>query len=244
MYQARTYRNWIHDRNLASYSIIIKETDLYIRTSSDLRDKAFNSASKFRNQIENYIQLFPDFAKSFKPVFVGNGSPQIIKDMAEAAELFNVGPMAAIAGAIAESVGKELLESSEEVIIENGGDIFVSSKKNRTIAIYAGSSPLNGKYGIDISAEDTPLGICTSSGTVGHSFSFGKADAVVIVAGSTLIADAAATAICNMVKNKSDISKALNYAKNTSMLKGAVIVKDKDMGVWGELRLCEISRCE
>ncbi len=240
MYQARTYRNWINDRNLASYSVIIKETDLYIRTSYNLKDKAFNSAGKFRNQIESYIQLFPDFATSFKPVFVDSESPQIIKDMADASGKFNVGPMATIAGAISEYVGKDLLAFSEEVIIENGGDIFISSKKNRIVAIYAGNSALNGKYGVDISAEDTPLGICTSSGTVGHSFSYGKADAVVILASSASIADAAATSICNMLKTKNDISKALDYAKSTRLLKGAVIIIDNEMGVWGDLKLCEL----
>lgn len=240
MYQERTYRNWIQDKDLYSYSVIIKETDLYIRTSCNLNDKAFNSASKFRNEIENYIKLYPDFSTSFKPLPIEIKSPDIIKDMAEAAEIFDVGPMASIAGAISEYVGKDLLAFSEEVIIENGGDIFISSKTNRTVAIYAGNSALNGKYGIDISEEDCPLGICTSSGTVGHSFSYGKADAVVILAGSATIADAAATSICNMVKTKNDINKALYYAKSTRLLKGAVIIIDNEMGVWGDLKLCEL----
>ena len=201
MYQERTYRNWIQDKDLYSYSVIIKETDLYIRTSCNLNDKAFNSASKFRNEIENYIKLYPDFSTSFKPLPIDIKSPDIIKDMAEAAEIFDVGPMASIAGAISEYVGKDLLAFSEEVIIENGGDIFISSKTNRTVAIYAGNSALNGKYGIDI-GRGLPTGYLYF---IRHSralIQLRKRDAVVILAGSATIADAAATSICNMVKTK------------------------------------------
>ena len=148
--------------------------------------------------------------------------------------------MAAVAGAISEMVGAELLNYSEEVIIENGGDIFISSKRDRIVAIYAGNSPLSEKYGVEINAADTPMGVCTSSGTVGHSFSFGKADAAVIIASSATLADAAATAIGNMVTTREDIDKALDYARSSSLLKGVIIIKDDSMGVWGNIRLCEI----
>ena len=229
---------------MVSYGVIVKETDLYIRTSCNLKDNAISSVGKYRKQIEGYIELHPEFAKSFKPLTTDTNSPAIIKDMIKASEKFDVGPMAAVAGAIAESVGKDLLKFSDEVIIENGGDIFISSKKNRIIAIYAGSSPLSGKYGIEIKAEDTPLGICTSSGTVGHSFSFGKADAAVIIADSTSIADAAATAVCNMVTTGDDINQAIDYAKSSGLLKGAIIIKDDSMGVWGDIQLCELPQNE
>jgi hypothetical protein len=241
MYQPRTYRNWVQDKDLVSYSVIVRETDLYIRTSSDLRDKALSFVRKYRKQVEEYILLYPQFVVSLQPLTINGNCPAIIKDMAEAARKFEVGPMAAVAGAIAQYVGNDLMQFSDEVIIENGGDIFIAGKKNRTVAIYAGNSSLSGKYGIEIPAEDTPLGICTSSGTVGHSFSFGKADAAVILADSAVLADAAATSICNMVITKDDISKAIDYARSTGLLKGLVIIKDDSMGVWGEIKLCELS---
>ncbi|MDD4923448.1 MAG: UPF0280 family protein [Dehalococcoidales bacterium] len=244
MYQPRIYRNWVQDKELVSYSVIVEETDLYIRTSCNLKGKAISSVCKYRKQIESYIELHPEFAESFKPLVITGSCPHIIKEMIAASEKFDVGPMAAVAGAIAEFVGKDLLSFSHEVIIENGGDIFISSKKNRTIAIYAGNSSLSGKYGIEIEANDTPLGICTSSGTVGHSFSFGKADAAVITADSASIADAAATAICNMVTTKDDIDKAIVYAKRSGLLKGVIIIKDEAMGVWGNIKLCELSQNE
>ncbi|MFA5629193.1 MAG: UPF0280 family protein [Dehalococcoidales bacterium] len=240
MYQPKTYRDWVQDKDLFSYNIVIKETDLYIRSSADLKAKALNITAKFRKELENHIKLCPEFANSLKPLKSNDSYPQIVRDMIEASAKFDVGPMAAVAGAISDYVGKELLQLTEEVIIENGGDIFLSSQKKRAVGIYAGDSPLSGVYGIEIMPQNTPLGICTSSGTVGHAFSFGKADAAVIVADSATIADAAATAVCNMVKTIGDINKALEYAKSSGLLKGAVIIKDNEMGVWGDLELCEI----
>jgi uncharacterized protein len=166
-------------------------------------------------------------------------APRIIKDMIEAGQKANVGPMASVAGAVAEFVGKELLEFSPEVIIENGGDIFMKVNSRKVVGIYAGESPLTGKIGLEINPQETPLGICTSSGTVGHSLSFGAADAVVIVAESAVLADAAATALCNMVKKPADINPAIEAGHNISGLKGIVIIMGGDIGVWGSIKLCE-----
>jgi ApbE superfamily uncharacterized protein (UPF0280 family) len=158
--------------------------------------------------------------------------------MEEAAEKVNVGPMATVAGAFAEFVGKDLLKFSSEIIVENGGDIFLKTAKSRLVGVYAGeNSPLTGKIALKIEPADTPLGICTSSGTVGHSLSFGKSDAVVVLAPSAALADAAATAIGNIVKAETDIEIALEFARGVSGLVGvAVIINDK-MGVWGKVNL-------
>jgi len=140
-------------------------------------------------------------------------------------------------GAIAEFVGRELLEFSPEIIVENGGDIFVKSLRQRTIGIYAGGSPLTGRLGLQIEPEDTPLGICTSSGTVGHSLSFGRADAAIVLADSATLADAAATAIGNRVSEPADIEKAIEFARGIGQLRGVVIIKGENLGVWGEVKL-------
>ena len=108
--------------------------------------------------------------------------------------------MASVAGAMAEAFQETSLESSTEVIVENGGDIYLATSRERVIGIYAGTSPLSIKLGIAISPEDSPLGICTSSGTVGPSLSFGKADAVCVLSKSAALADAAATAVGNVVR--------------------------------------------
>ncbi|MCK5428774.1 MAG: UPF0280 family protein, partial [Anaerolineales bacterium] len=145
----------------------------------------------------------------------------------------------AVAGAIAEYVGKELLDYSNEVIVENGGDLFLKVDTKRQVGIYAGDSALSGKLAIEVWPEETPMGMCTSSGTVGHSLSYGKADAVIAVSRSTALADAAATAIGNIMKNVRDINKAIDFAMSVDGLDGIVVIKGSDMGIWGKVRLSE-----
>ena len=145
--------------------------------------------------------------------------------------------MAAVAGAIAEHIGRELSDFSEEVIVENGGDLFIKSLKERKVAIYAGKSPLSEKIALTVKAEDTPLGICTSSGTVGHSLSMGRADAAVVVSKSVALADAVATATGNIVKRAGDIQKGLDYACSISGVLGTVVIKGDKMGIRGEIEI-------
>jgi hypothetical protein len=157
--------------------------------------------------------------------------------MAEAARKAKVGPMAAVAGAIAKFVGLELLAFSEEVIVENGGDIFLKIKQNRKVGIYAGTSPFSEKIALEVAAREKPFSVCTSSGTVGHSFSFGKADAVVVIAENASLADAAATAIGNVVKEISDIEQGLKVAKTIRGLDGVLIIKGDHLGALGKVKL-------
>jgi len=237
MYQPRTYRHWVKGDDLVDFRVAVKETDLYLRAASDLHRKAHWLVLKYRDGIEKYIARHPDFLASLEPVEVEAEAPKIVRAMADAANLCGVGPMAAVAGAVAEFVGKELLEFSPETIVENGGDIYLKSLRRRTIGVFAGGSPLTGKLGLQIEPGDTPLGICTSSGTVGHSLSFGKADAVIVLAGSATLADAAATAIGNRVSDITDIEKGIEFAQGIGQLKGVVIIKDDRLGVWGEVKL-------
>jgi uncharacterized protein len=240
-FQPKTYRHCIDGKDLAAFMVKEKETDLYIRAISNLQSKAQRIVLKYREQLERYIARNPDFQTSLKPLPTPADAPRIVKEMIEAGQKANVGPMAAVAGAIAEYVGKELLEFSPEIIIENGGDIFLKINTKKVVGIYAGESPLSGKIGLEIAPQETPLGVCTSSGTVGHSLSFGAADAVVIVAESAILADAAATAVCNMVKKPTDINPAIESGRKISGLKGIVIIAGGDIGVWGAIKLCETS---
>lgn len=239
--EPRTYRHWIEGKDLIPFNVTVKETDLYIRASSNLTRKAHKLVLKYRQQLENYIEQHPTFLTSLEPLPTPREAPHIVKQMTEAAQKTGVGPMASVAGAIAEHVGKELLAFSPEIIVENGGDIYLKSLTRRTVGIFAGKSPLTGKIGLEINARDTPLGICTSSGTVGHSLSYGTADAVVALSESATLADAAATAIGNLVSQPGDITSAIEFGKSISGLKGLIIIKDANMGVWGEVKLCETS---
>lgn len=240
MYEERKYRDWNKNDDLVGFQALVKETDLLIKAERDLSLEAIDSINDIRDEIEGHIAKDPNFQTTLEPYIVNGKSPVIIKEMSKASAQVGVGPFAAVAGAISEYVGKELLKYSQDVIIENGGDVFVKSSKDRIIGIYAGKSRLNKQIGLEIQAKDTPLGICTSAGTVGHSLSFGKADAVTVLSKLTLLADAAATAIGNIIQTKEDISKGISFAKKIKGILGVVIVKDDKLGVWGEVKICKI----
>ena len=158
--------------------------------------------------------------------------------MAAAAARFGVGPMAAVAGAVAAAVGDELARRFGDVIIENGGDVFVSSSRPVTFGFYAGPhSPFSGKLRFGVTGMGERFGVCTSSGTVGHSLSFGKADAVTIVGASAVDADAAATAIANRVQTRDDIDRAIEEAQKFKEIKGIIAAKDDRLGLWGAVTM-------
>ncbi|MBN1862729.1 MAG: UPF0280 family protein [Dehalococcoidales bacterium] len=241
MYQPRSYRHWIRDTDLVTFNVVVGETDLYLSAETNLKRKALRLVKKYRDTLEGYIERHPAFRDSLEALPVDEAAPHIVKAMMVAAARAGVGPMAAVAGAIAEFVGRELLAFSPEVIVENGGDIYLKSPKKRVVGIYAGDSPLTGQIGLEIEGAATPLGICTSSGTVGHSLSHGRADAVIALAGSAALADAAATAIGNLVKRPDDIAGGLERARGIEELKGVVIIVGGDIGFSGEVKLCRTS---
>lgn len=237
MYEPRTYRQWIKNQDLVPFNVIVKETDLHIQASTNLKEKALKSVLKYRDMLERYIDRHPSFLTSLEPITVANDAPQIAKLMSESTNKVGVGPMASVAGALSEFVGYELLSFSPEIIVENGGDIFLKSSIKRLIGIYAGKSPLTGKIGMEINESDAPLGICCSSGTVGHSLSYGKADAVIALSRSAILADAAATAIGNLILNSGDIPAGIEFAQGIDELLGVVIIKDDKMGLWGKVKI-------
>ncbi len=220
-------------------SIAVKETDVYI-----LADKPIDThwvkerINIYRGQIETYIQKDRRFLTSLKPVAVELSAPLIVKEMSRAAAKANVGPMAAVAGAVAEFLGKDFLRKGyKEVIVENGGDIFLKITKPRRIGIYAGKSRFSRRIYLNIKPLDTPLGICASSGTIGHSLSFGLADSVVIIAKNACLADAVATAAANLVTSKKDMEKAIQFCRSTRRILGAVVVFRNNLCAWGKVEL-------
>jgi ApbE superfamily uncharacterized protein (UPF0280 family) len=236
-YQERFYRELTKDSDLIGQEVIVKETDLFIFAERDIKGIAEEIVKKYRTKIEDYIKHKPEFMTSLEPIGQDPEAADIIKEMIRTTKLAGVGPMASVAGAIAEFIGNELLGYSKQIIVENGGDIFIKSDKARTIAVYAGDSPLSNKIFIKINPKDTPIGVCTSSGTVGHSLSFGKADACVIIAKSAILADAVATATCNRIKEKKDIAPSLEFAISIKGVKGAVAILGKDLGSIGDIEL-------
>lgn len=237
----RKYRQHILDTHLVTYPVRVRETDVLVSTITRLDELTREQILFYRGQIESYIQQNPEFMHTLAPWNLTGPAPGIIRDMSTAAGLAGVGPMAAVAGAIAAAVGTDLLGYSDEVIIENGGDVFIKTQKPVIAAIFAGKSPLSMKIGVRIDSVSGPVGLCTSSGTVGHSLSFGKADAVCVLSGSCALADAAATAIGNHVKTPGDIQNAIAFGQSIPGISGILIVVKMQMGIWGKLELIPIT---
>lgn len=235
--QKRTYRNLVLKDNLVDFRVTVKETDLFVQALKPLEDITRELILENRGYIENYIKRYPEFARTMKPWRVAGPEAMIVNDMALAGEKAGVGPMAAVAGAIAEHVGIGLLEHSDEVVVENGGDVFLKLDHPVTIGIFAGGSPLNMRMGISVEPEKQPVSVCTSSGTVGHSLSLGKADAVCVVSNSCSLADAVATSIGNRVISKTDIQEAIDFGKNIDGIQGIVVIIGDDVGIWGDLKI-------
>jgi hypothetical protein len=237
LYEERTYRNRIYKENLESYSVVIGESDLFISSNINLAEEAEKSLINHRTHLENYIKKTPRFLTSMLPLPPDNLAPAIARDMLEKSALCGVGPMAGVAGAVAQFVGQNLLDFAETLIIENGGDIFVKAKNDLTVSVFAGESPLSYKVNFNVKAEKTPLGVCTSSATVGPSVSFGKADAVCVISQSATLADAAASAIGNKVKSKNDIKNALDFGMKIKGVEGIIIIIGNEMGAIGDVTL-------
>ncbi len=234
-YTNRFYRRWQNPRDLIAYRVRYFETDLQIYSRKNLSEKASLLVKKYRNQIEKTIRKYPQFLKSLDPVRIPIRY-RIIEEMIQKSSLAGVGPMAGVAGAIAEFVGKNLLQFTDELIIENGGDIFIKTLKERTLLVYAGEeSPFKDKIRIRIKPGDKPFGICTSSKKIGHSLSFGNTDAVVVIAQSAITADAFATALGNIVKTQDDIEKAVGHAQSCSEISGGLILIGDKIAAFGEI---------
>jgi hypothetical protein len=240
MFQPRFYRQKQLASGLVTEEVTFKESDLWIACRHPLKELAYRKLVEVRKALEEFIERFPVFQKSLKPIEIPENAPEIAKRMASAAQKAGVGPMAAVAGAIAQAVGETLLNKSSEVIVENGGDIYLKITQPRTIAIYAGESPFSQRIGLKLLPSSTPLGVCTSSGSVGHSFSFGQADAVVVLSQDTALADAAATATANLIHSENDVKKAVEWSKNIPFVKGVVAIKGKKMAAWGEIELTSL----
>jgi ApbE superfamily uncharacterized protein (UPF0280 family) len=236
--QRRFYRQWIKPGDLIKTHIAVEETDLLI-LSKRRPDLKFIRERIYclRQDIKDYIARDRRFAVSLKPINVELNAPAVIRLMAEAGRACNVGPLAAVAGSIAQLLSQDLTERGYgELIIENGGDIFLArQKKDRIISIFAGKTKFSGKLNLLIKPARTPCGVCTSSATIGHSLSFGNADSVVILAKQAALADSLATATCNLVKSRHDLKRAINFAKKFSGVFGVVIILKDNLASWGQI---------
>ncbi|MFP4496858.1 MAG: UPF0280 family protein [Vulcanimicrobiota bacterium] len=234
----RFYRRQFRTENAFSFKIEQEESDLFLVCDSELKEPISRELSVLRNQLKSYIKKNPLFQTSLSPIDVEINAPLLIQNMALAARTYNVGPMAAVAGSIAQSLGDSFKSQCNKLIIENGGDIFIKTREPVTFSVYAGPvSPFTGKLKFRFPPQPDGMGICTSSAKIGHSLSFGNADALVAIASTADVADAAATSLANKIKNKEDITRIIEEEKNRQILKALIIVLDENMGIWGDIEL-------
>jgi ApbE superfamily uncharacterized protein (UPF0280 family) len=239
--QERTYRSVVTPGALAGYRVRVRETDLQVYSPTAMPDLVRETVLEVRAHLEGYIQRHPAFLTTLTPWEGRAPAPPLVQTMIRAGRQAGVGPMAAVAGAVAQAAGRALLEHGPQAIVENGGDIFLRTSGPALIALHAGKSPLNLKIGLRLDTRSAPAGVCTSSGTVGHSLSLGRADAVCVVSPDAALADAAATALGNRVRRAADIDAALAHGRRIPGVEGLVIICGTRIGAWGRVELVPLA---
>jgi hypothetical protein len=240
----RFYRKGMGADRFNSFQLIHQESDIWFGLSpaaklESIKKFASKEIKALRKKIDTYINNNPIFPKTLEPIEFDHSAPGIIKKMMFAAKKAGTGPMATIAGTFSEYIGEKIIKHfrPEELILENGGDNYLVINKPILTSIYAGNSPLSDKVALRILPEHSPLGICTSAGSFGASRSFGKADAVVIAAKNTILADAWATSLANKIQNKKDIDKIISQAEKIPEVLSCIIIKDDKLAVNGKLEI-------
>jgi len=227
-----------------SFRSAFRETDLWVAIDRDHYRKeaerfTMDRILYFRQILDKHIAAHPEFRDSLTPVVAPGGVHPLIYGMSEAALAAGTGPMSAVAGAVAECVCNDLLAEfgADEVVVENGGDIFMKLTSPVAVAVHAGDSPLSEKIALKIKPDETPLALCCSSGTVGHSLSFGMADACMIACRSGADADAWATAFCNMVKSSAMVQNVTEQALMKPGVSSVVIISGESVGLGGSMEI-------
>ena len=241
-YRDRGSYRALHDAgDLTYFRVSVDETDLSIGAKRDLSREALAAVLEARQTVLSEIADRPRFKTSLEPLRPHGTEAPLIRQMLEAGALAGVGPMAAVAGAIAEYVGRSLSKLSREVIVENGGDVFLFGEKQRSVAVVAGDSPLSGLLAVSVEPREG-CGVCTSSGTVGHSLSLGKADAAMVLARDCALADAAATRLGNLVQDFEALDGPLDEICAIPGVEGALVIAGDRIGIKGKIELRPVRR--
>lgn len=239
----RTYRSFAPTgATRVAFRVQVGTTDLYLRADRDLSREALAAARRSRGEIEAHLAAHPAFATALTPLEPPTGPLRpVVASMYAAARAAGVGPMAAVAGAIAGTVGRELRRESREVLAENGGDLYLDLAEEAIVGLFAGTSPFSGRLGLRVRAGDTPLGICTSSGTVGPSLSYGRADAAVVLAPDPALADAVATALGNRIRAPEDLQLAVEWARAVPGVIGVLAIVGNHLAAAGEVEFVDLA---
>jgi ApbE superfamily uncharacterized protein (UPF0280 family) len=219
----RTYRSFTHH-------------EAVLRICCDRFDVVVAEIVRQRRILEEYIARHPSFQSVLAPIDLRTDAPEVARRMAWAARRAGVGPMAAVAGAMAQLGAEAALSAgAEEAIVDNGGDIYLKAVEPVLIALGTGTAKLADRLAFSVEPDETPLAICSSSGRMGHSMSFGRCDLATIVAKDAALADAAATQAGNLVRTVEDVDAALEKIMRIEGVDGVMLVKDDRVGLAGHL---------
>ena len=243
-YRERSYRSRFSNDERRWFCVKFLESDLWIGVdngsySLSMESDTYAMLVELRRSMDAYLLMDPAYKTALTPYDAGLQAPTILKEMSKVSHNTGIGPMSAVAGAVALKVAEFLKSqySVKEVIVENGGDIYAQAGTEMDIAVFAGQSPLSEKIGLHIPAANFPLGICTSSGTVGPSLSLGRADAVMIVCRDVLLADSYATAMANRIRTVNDLQPVIDRITDIPDILGAIAVKDDRIAICGQFEL-------
>lgn len=244
LFETRTYRNSLSKERFQSFVIQYKSADLWIGVDpgsfqKEMTEVALSTLESVLDELEAYGAANPVFKKSLKPCSVPDDAPAKIRQLTVAGEKAGAGPMAAVGGLLSESVGRALLEnfSIGELVVENGGKMFVKLQNPLVLSIFAGESPLSGMAGMEILPEQTPLGVGTFTQADRSPMNFGNADAVMIACKEAALADALTTGFGNRIKKPADVEKVLNRTESFPEVLAAILVCDDQIGIRGEFEL-------
>ncbi len=237
----RFYRRWHSIKSGTAYEVRFRQTNLWVRSSRNFSREVLNTVVEIHRTLTLYASKNPAFFPSLKPLPRDPLAPPVVKRMLQVAQETGVGPMASVAGLIAELVGKRLMEldPDSEIVVENGGDCFIFSDRSVVVEILPGYRKAIEKPSLRISVEPEymPVSLCTSSSKIGHSLSFGAASAVTVLSEDGAFADAAATSICNQLKSQKQLEELLEIWGKKEKIQGLVAIVNDCIGFMGNVKL-------
>ena len=229
------YRCCVKNKEKYAWLFSYYYTDILISSNKNVKSRIEKPLKKIYEILNVCIKNEPSFLKSLSPIRIKPSFPPVIKEMCAKSAEFNVGPMAAVAGTVNEYLASYLQKYCDILIIENGGDIYIKAERDINVGIYVKNPNFKNRIALRVNAKNMPCGLCSSSGTFGHSFSMGKCDLAIVLAKSAITADAAATALANSISCEDDIPGSIAYFKGFEEIKGLLAIKDKKIGAWGSI---------
>ncbi len=236
----REYRKQCHARQgEVIFQVLLAESDLQVLAHKHLAQEMLQSLGRLHADLRVWMGLYPQFRTSLEPLPMPKNAPDIVLRMYTAAQSVGVGPFAAVAGSISQMLAELHVHESADLIVENGGDVYLYSQKERVVGIL--SDPEHeASLGLILRKEDFPLALCSSSATIGHSLSLGQGELALVRAKDAALADALATALGNRLRSAKDIEMVLEFGQSIEGIDGILVQCDAALGVWGNMELVGI----